>query len=233
MRSLQTGHGKLHKFGAEKSNSLSQTGTHFYVFAINFIVQSHVLYTGGDALSMSDTMIKELLFQLELLRKNIFLIVFDTFKPSLYIIKETNKHVLLQFGQVYSWIQNCGFQNLDLSTRITLVLTMYLKNDPTLYTLVLTTKLLSYLNEVDNNFHAMSCSRPIQCSYKECYMSKHSLNFFNYRAYKNASYMRRLYLVDKANYLRLYPTCIDHKAYRKEWFLHPLLKNKTCILFYS
>jgi hypothetical protein len=38
-------------------------------------------------------MIKESLFWLELLRKNIFLFVFETFKPSLYIIKITNKNV--------------------------------------------------------------------------------------------------------------------------------------------
>jgi hypothetical protein len=36
---------------------------------------------------------KKSLFWLELLKKNIFLFVFETFKPSLYIIKITNKDV--------------------------------------------------------------------------------------------------------------------------------------------
>jgi hypothetical protein len=43
-------YGKLHEFGAEKPISWAQPA-HFILFAINFIVWSHILTTGGDALS--------------------------------------------------------------------------------------------------------------------------------------------------------------------------------------
>jgi hypothetical protein len=45
-----TSHSKLHKFGAEKPISRAKPA-HFNFFAINFTVLSHILSTGGDALS--------------------------------------------------------------------------------------------------------------------------------------------------------------------------------------
>jgi len=45
-----TSHGKLHAFGAKKPISLAEPA-HFDFFTINFTVWSHILSTGGDALS--------------------------------------------------------------------------------------------------------------------------------------------------------------------------------------
>jgi hypothetical protein len=47
-----TSHGKLHEFGAEKPISWGKPA-HFDFFTINFTVSSHILSTGGDALTQS------------------------------------------------------------------------------------------------------------------------------------------------------------------------------------
>jgi hypothetical protein len=46
-----TGHGKLHKFGAEKPISWAKRA-HFDFFTIKCTVWSHILSTGGDALTL-------------------------------------------------------------------------------------------------------------------------------------------------------------------------------------
>jgi hypothetical protein len=48
-----TSHGKLHEFGAEKPISWAKPA-HFDFFTINFIVWSHILSTGGDAIRGQD-----------------------------------------------------------------------------------------------------------------------------------------------------------------------------------
>jgi len=49
-----TSHGKLHEFGAEKLIFWAKPA-HFDFFAIHFNVWSHLLSTGGDALSNLNT----------------------------------------------------------------------------------------------------------------------------------------------------------------------------------
>jgi hypothetical protein len=46
-----TSHWKLHEFGAKKLISWTKPA-HFDFFAINFTVWSHILCTGGDALTL-------------------------------------------------------------------------------------------------------------------------------------------------------------------------------------